>query len=162
MTSIKNGEVSPIDPNQDVFEFEQKAYSKVSLSARLQDIKLIGSSYFVRPEIFVVSTDLEKMDLRFSGECEHYSFDEDEGICFGHFLWTALIKSGRKSCLKLKAEYLLLYSNLEGCDANHVNFFFKKVGRFATYPYFRSHFSHHTSETGIAMPPLPVLQERVD
>lgn len=162
MTENENRIIVSSDAQREPFEFDQEAYSKVSLSARLQEVKLIGSSYLVRPEVFGIVADIENMDLRFSGECEQYSFDGEEGICFGHFMWTAEIKSGRKSCLKLKSQYLLLYSNLEGCDSGHVNFFFKKVGRFATYPYFRSHFSHHTSETGIIMPPLPTLRERVD
>jgi hypothetical protein len=144
------------------FEFDQTAYSKVSLSARLQDVKLIGSNYSVRPDVFDIVNDLKNMDMKFSGDCDIYSFDPIDGVCVGQFSWIAEIKSGRKTCLKLKAQYFLLYSNLMECDEKHVRFFFRKVGRFATYPYFRSHFSHHTSETGVIMPPLPILQERVD
>lgn len=162
MTKNEKRTVALPDLTKATFELDQEAYSKVSLSARLQEVKLIGSNYLVRPEVFGIVADIENMDLRFSGECDNYSFESDDGVCFGHFIWTAEIKSGRKSCFKLKSQYLLLYSNLEGCDAGHVNFFFKKMGRFATYPYFRSHFSHHTSETGIIMPPLPTLRERVD
>lgn len=137
-------------------------YLKVSQAAKLQEVKLIASEYQVKPEAFRAAQDLDNLDLRYSGHCGSLSYDAEDGVCVAHFNWEAQIKLGRKACLKLKSEYLLIYSIMADCDERHVAFFINKVGRFATYPYFRSHFSHHTSETGIFLPPLPTLRERVD
>ena len=37
--------------------------------------------------------------------------------------------------------------------------FVNRVGNFAAYPYFRSHFAEITSQAGITIPPLPVMKE---
>ncbi len=144
------------------FEFDYDKYAKVSMAAQLQDIKLIGSKYTVKPEIFQAVEDLESMVHDFSGVCTGIHFDDDDGDAFGQFRWIAKIKSGRKTALKLSADFLVVYVNLSGQDLGHIEHFFNKVGRFATYPYFRALFSRHTSETGIMLPPLPSLNERVD
>ena len=91
-----------------------------------------------------------------------FSVNVEDDFVAGKFQWHAEVKIKRRSCLRIKSEYLLVYSGLKGKDYMHVEYFFRKVGRFATYPYFRSHFSHHTSESGLVIPPLPTLSERVD
>jgi hypothetical protein len=144
------------------FELNHDEYKKVSISARLREIRLIASNYLVRPEAFQVAQDVDTMKNGFHGKCTDFIFDNDEGLAWGRFQWSVEIKSGRKSCLKLMAEYLVLYSDIFDCDGEHVEIYFRKVGRFATYPYFRAHFNHHIGETGIMLPPLPALNERVD
>lgn len=143
------------------FSLNHEVYAAVSNSANLQDIKLIGSEYVVRPEVFHVVEE-DKMVHGFTGECTDFHFSADTGYALGQYRWTAEIKAGRKKALKLVANYLIAYGDLVGADPEHVEFFFNKVGRFATYPYFRAFFSHHVSETGIVLPPLPSLNERVD
>lgn len=144
------------------FSFDQDLYAQVSVSAQLRDIKLLGSEYSIKPEIFEVLEDLENMNHGFSGECTQLFFDEEAGVAMGHFRWSAEVKSGRKKVLKLQTDYLVAYTGLADCDEGHVRFFLEKIGRFATYPYFRALFSHHSSESGLMLPPLPTLSERVD
>jgi hypothetical protein len=146
----------------DAFTLDHNEYSKVSRMAQLREIKLIASTYLVRPEAFAVDQDIENMRNSFTGKCSDFLFDEADGLVWGRFQWIAEIKSRRKSCLKLTCEYLVLYSEVFECDAQHVETYFRKVGRFATYPYFRATFSHSVGETGIFLPPLPTLAERVD
>lgn len=142
--------------------FNHEQYAKVSCAARLKEIKLINSAYMVRPEAFGAFDDPESYKHSYSGKCADFFFNEDDGLAMGRFQWQAEIKSGRKTCLKLGAEYLVLYSGIFDCDAAHVEAYFTKVGRFATYPYFRALFSHHIGESGLPFPPLPTLRERVD
>lgn len=144
------------------FSFDNEEYNKVSRAAQLREIKLIASTYMVRPEAFEVAQDLENLRNNFSGVCTDFICDAEEGLAWGRFQWVAEIKSGRRACLKLSSEYLVLYSNIHQCDEPHVEAYFRKVGRFATYPYFRATFSHNIGETGILLPPLPTLSERVD
>ncbi len=144
------------------FVLDHDVYAAISVAAELHDIKLVASEYAAKPDIVRVAEDLENMVHGFFGECTSFHFFEESGLAMGQYRWTAEIKSGRKKALKLTADYLVAYANLSGQEEGHVEFFLNKVGRFATYPYFRALFSHHTSETGIMLPPLPSLNERVD
>lgn len=144
------------------FSLDHKEYNEISCAARLREIKLIASAYMVRPEAFQVAQDLNSLKNSFSGKCTDFIYDAEDGLAWGRFQWVAEIKSGRKACLKLSSEYLVLYSDIYERDKQHVEAYFLKIGRFATYPYFRATFSHNVGETGILLPPLPTLTERVD
>jgi hypothetical protein len=142
--------------------FDYEAYSDVSKAAELHEIKLIESHYTIKPEVFSVIQDFEAMNHGFVGEGGSLNYDSQKGVALGDYRWAAEIKHGRKKVLKLVANYLVVYTELHDFDETHVRFFFNKVGRFATYPYFRALFSHHTAESGILLPPLPTLSERVN
>jgi hypothetical protein len=155
-------ETGEMEKHSEKFKFDYDVYADISVSAILSEIRLIGSDYAVKPEIFRVLEDLGSAAHDFSGECKTFDFSAEDGVAIGQYRWTASIKSGRKKVLKLSTNYFVSYEGLEGKDEKHVAIFFNKVVRFATYPYFRALFSHHTAETGIMMPPLPSLNERVD
>ncbi len=144
------------------FVFDLAKYEQVSKAARLREVKLVSSSYHVKPQAFAVSEDDDKVKKKFMGKVVQFHLDADAGIAWGRLEWLAEVKISRQTVIKLVAEYLLVYSEVDGCDPEHTSYYFKKVGRFATYPYFRALFSHHIGETGIAMAPLPTLSERVD
>lgn len=141
-------------------EFNHELYSQITVAARLRDIKLIKSEYSIKPEVFDALDDLKNMG--FFGEPTGFFFNHDEGVLLGNYQWTCEVKLGRKKVLKFVSEYMVAYSGLNSFDEEYVRFYFEKVGRFATYPYFRSDFSHHASSSGIFLPPLPSLNERVN
>lgn len=141
-------------------EFDNDIYTNLSISARLRDIRMIGCEYFIKPEVFGALEDTSNMS--FSGEPTAFHFDEDSGVMIGHYTWNVEIKLKRKKVLKLVSEYLIAYTGMSGFPEEYVRFYFEKVGRFATYPYFRAVFSFHSSSSGITLPPLPSLNERVD
>lgn len=147
---------------EDGFEFDHDEYSKVSCAAALREIKLIQSDYLLKPEGVLLMSDPEKLNLSYGGDCSFLNYDEDDCTAVSQFEWRAEVKHGRKRCVRLRAAYILIYAGFDNCDPKHVGLFISKIGRFATYPYFRSHFSHHISESGIVMAPLPTLNERVD
>ncbi|MBL3608234.1 hypothetical protein [Rhodovulum sulfidophilum] len=144
------------------FEFDADLYREVSCAAKLREIRLLDSSYSIKVELFDDFDKAIEMRHSFSGSLEECALDKDVGVASGCFTWGAEVKYKRKKSLKLSAKYLVRYSELEGCDENHIFAFFTKVGRFATYPYFRALFSNLTSESGLILPPLPALNERVD
>lgn len=149
-----------MDSAADAAEFDHDLYSQVTVAARLRDIKLIKSDYSIKPEVFEALDDLENMG--FFGEPSGFFFNHDEGVLLGNYQWTCEVKLGRKKVLKFVCEYMIAYSGLNDFKEEYVRFYFEKVGRFATYPYFRSDFSHHVSSSGIFLPPLPSLNERVN
>lgn len=144
------------------FKFDAEVYKEVSCSAALQEIRLVSSKFAVKPELFLPDDDVGSPKSLFSGGTSGVTIDEDEGFVAGHYHWEAKVKFGRKTGLKLQTDYVLIYSGIGGLDTDHINMYFNKIGRFSTYPYFRSHFSNHVSEAGLMLPPLPSLNERVD
>ena len=140
--------------------FDNDIYTNLSIAAKLRDIRLISCEYVIKPEVFEALEDTSNMS--FSGEPTAFHFDDDSGVMIGHYTWNVEIKLKRKKVLKLIGEYLIAYTDISGFPEEYVRFYFVKVGRFATYPYFRTAFSFHSSSSGITLPPLPSLNERVD
>lgn len=147
---------------QEDFELDFDIYASLSRAAELRDIKLLESKYEIKPEVFETLENLAGMDFGFHGEPAMFYFDEEEGLAIGQYRWKAEIKSGRKKELKFLVIYLVAYTGLKSFDEGHVRFYFEKVGRFSTYPYFRGLFAQHTSSSGMMLPPLPSLNERAD
>lgn len=144
------------------FDLDAGVYASISMAARLDGIRLVEAEYKITPEVFAALENFDKMGHSFHGATSEFRFDEDGGTALGRYKWEAEIKSGRKKVLKLVASYFVMYTNLEGCDEDHVKHFYDKVVRFATYPYFRALFSRQCAESGIMLPPLPTLNERID
>ena len=67
------------------FSLDHEKYNKVSCSAQLREIKLIASSYAVRPEAFELSQDLGNMKNSFSGKCTDFIYAADDGLAWGRF-----------------------------------------------------------------------------
>lgn len=67
------------------FSLDHTEYNKVSCSARLREIKLIASSYMVRPEAFEVSQNIDNLKNSFSGKCTDFIYDAEEGLAWGRF-----------------------------------------------------------------------------
>lgn len=86
------------------------------------------------------------------------SFLESEnGALYGVFSFDVVCRHGRKRVLSVSATYLASY-RIEGeCDAGACELFIERVGKVATYPYFRGLVASLTAQAGLMMHPLPVL-----
>ncbi|MES2432522.1 MAG: hypothetical protein V4586_01680 [Pseudomonadota bacterium] len=143
--------------------FDRAIYADVAMKARLRELALSESEFSAKIDVLrLAEMRHEDMAHTFGGECTDFSFDSESGIAFGNYAWTAEMKHGRTKVLKLKCKYLLVYSNLKSCPQDYVGLYFEKVGRFSSYPYFRTVFASHTSFAGAAVKPLPSLTERID
>lgn len=144
-------------------EFDTEQYYNVARKARLREIAQTNSRYDAAVfELRIALTDNERVNPSFIGKPEQSNFDAEEGLVFGSYRWAATIKVGRKSLISAKTDYLLVYDNLEDADPRYVRLYFEKLARFTSFPYFRSFFSLATANSGLALPPLPSLTERVD
>ena len=144
--------------------FDHSIYEDVAKRARLREIRLIDSTYHAKVGRFLAFEKGDGSDLQQSylGEPVHSTYSEERGIVAGTYKWTAEVKSGRVKALKIGAEYLVLYNSLSGVPEDYAQLYFKKLARFATYPYFRAHFATLVSASGIMLAPLPSLTERMD
>lgn len=144
-------------------DFDVERYNEIARVARLREVRLFESDYSLKLNFL---SDIECYESRdavymFVGKCKHVALSES-GVCIGVFAWTADVKVGRTKALKASAEYIVVYSELEGRDEEYVKLFFEKVGKFTSFPYFRSHVAHLTSASALHLPPLPSLTDRVD
>ena len=144
-------------------EFDQEHYSLVAQSARLMELSLLKQQYEVKIQCFwKAEADEKNLHHRFSGKPKGHSFEPDTGMLAGGYQWQAEIRFGRLKALKLRAQYMLVYSNLEKAQPEYARIYFEKIARFATYPYFRALFSMSVGNSGLSLDPLPSLIDRVD
>lgn len=144
-------------------DFDSAAYEKVAQSANLREVSLANSQFSIKVPVFVEAEE-EGTQFRpaFSGEPKHQSFMAGPGMLIGSYHWNVEIKIGRIKALKMSAEYVLIYSGLADAPEDYVKLYFAKLARFTSYPYFRALLAMNVSGTGISIPPLPSLKDRVD
>lgn len=149
--------------NEVTFDFDHEVYADVAAKASLVEVKLTEANYSIKlAEFFSSEKSAKDFKHMFGGNLEGVQYEKEVGVAVGGFSWTVELKSGRSKALKLKCRYVLIYDGLFDCDASHVEFYFAKLARFTTYPYFRSTFASLTSDSGLCLEPLPTLRERVD
>jgi len=139
-------------------------YSEVVHEARLRDILLVQSQFFVVPE-FHAEKDAK---LSFKWDIGEPSFDPKAGVVSSMFQWVLEARSPaageddhteRPPLLTLSCHYFIVYDNLEDCDGEAAKAFVRRVGTFATYPYFRAFASQLAWASGTNFPPLPILTD---
>lgn len=137
--------------------FSSEAYNKVARAAKLQAILLTESRFKVSPDFFVARQKGEEPNLRYSSAIATVMFDDEAGIASCEWKWAVVGKTKGKKTLSIEAVYFILYDDLIGCDAEAAKRFLRRVGRFASYPYFRAHVSQTSWESGANLPILPTI-----
>lgn len=145
-------------------EFSQDIYSECASKARLREVRLAHSEFVTKLAVYLAAErqDREALNQSFAGEPGGQTFVAERGMVAGSYLWNAEIKHRRSKVLKVKAEYWVLYSGFKDAPETYVELYFRKIARFTTYPYFRSHFAMLSASAGLTLAPLPSLTERVD
>jgi hypothetical protein len=141
-----------------------RAYDAVVAKAELREIKLIGLNFNIKPKFFA-EADLESSDKKagslnstFESTFPTAFYDSKDSYLGGQINWSAVVKKGRSKIVSIEAVYLILYSGVPEVEEEHALAFLRRVGRFATYPYFRALVSRLSSESGLDLPILPVLK----
>jgi hypothetical protein len=144
--------VPPEDRSGERPAFSSDAYNKVARSATLVALALTSSKFLVDP-----SFDPEKLSFGFNGSPHGHFYDSEAGAAGCHWNWSVHARRGRKKLLTIEATYLLLYEQLTECEEPAVLRYLERVGRFATYPYFRTHVSQLSWESSTNLPLLPTI-----
>jgi len=144
-------------------DFDPNKYAAVAMSARLASLQLTNQQYSVKPEALELSRlTMEEYKFSYSGGVEFVHLDAESGSIFGSYKWSVNITLHRKKVVNQKASFILVYEDLLGNDESYCNLYFVKLSRFTTYPYFRSIFSANAANSGLMLPPLPSLRDRMD
>jgi len=163
----------PDDPPKPKTMPSPEDFNNVVKSARLARIFMTSSTFVSEPGYF---------DNEGSGSFEHnldhnltvIENDSEEGRIAAIFKWKIFVTdrvakdAGEhikgESCgkadpvLSIEASYVIAYEQIEGGSEDAMKLFMEKVGRMATYPYFRSHVSHINGEAEANLPLLPILR----
>lgn len=130
-------------------------YNAVVRSAKLNKITLRSSHFDI--DVAYFQTPEEKHKLGYDDKWKGFSFNPDSGIAGGTIQWSVDVQTGRKKAVKVRTSYVVIYDGLEGHKEHAVRAFIERVGRVATYSYFRSHMAQLSWESGADLPVMPVL-----
>lgn len=138
------------------------AYDAVVAGSELRDIKMVGLKFKINPKFFSETdfTDEEASTVTpiFGSTYTTAFYDSKDGLLGGQISWSASVKKGRSKIVSIEAVYIILYGGVPEVEEEHALAFLRRVGRFATYPYFRALVSRLSSESGLNLPILPVLK----
>lgn len=139
-----------------------EAYNDLVAKAEIGDIRLVDVKYSVKPEYFIALHRERREEIHlnrsFEGVLSDVRYDEKTKTLGGQFDWTTKVISGRKKLLYCEAKYFVIYEGVPSYDMEVAEKYLLRVGRFATYPYFRSLVSHMSWESQADLPIMPVLK----
>ena len=141
----------PQDPNK----MDPQTYNSLVSRAHLRTIRMTTSKFEMKPEALDLDPDAWRNNVS-TGLLESF-LETESGSLYGVFSFEVLCRQGRKRVLSVNATYLVSYKIDGECDQAACELFVERVGKIATYPYFRTLVASLTSQAGLIMRPLPVL-----
>jgi hypothetical protein len=132
-------------------------YNDVVSRASVRDIRLVGSKLDFKPE--AVETAEDDWEFELTHQLDDWSCDNERGLLSGIHSFNASLVARRKKLLVVHCRYLTTYTLSNPCDGEAGRHFLLRVARLAAYPYFRATFATLTQQSGISLPPLPVLSD---
>lgn len=136
---------------------DPKPFNQLVARASIKRIRLIGTKFDLRPS--ALSEDKERWSYRVSDNPGDWHLDCDAELLRGEFTYTAACTEGRNKPVSLVATYLATWAVKGECEEAAAQAYLARVGRFACYPYFRALFAILTEQSGLQLPPLPVISE---
>lgn len=138
------------------------AYNKVVEDAELLDIRLTDFKFSVKPKYYPAIEKEADGNVRLSRSFDHevvdIGRDAEMGTVGGRFVWSLKISEGKARLMTIDASFFVVYRSVPDVEQEHVEAYLRKVGRFATYPYFRNLVSQMSWESATDLPIMPVLK----
>ncbi|WP_458732945.1 hypothetical protein [Sphingobium xenophagum] len=140
---------------QDPHAADATVYNNLVARAHLRTIRLTASKFELKPEALGLDPDGWRNGI--SAALAHSFYEPESGSLYGIFSFDVICRQGRKRVLSINASYLTNYRVEGDCDGDACELFLERVGKIATYPYFRTHVATLTSQAGLLMQPLPIM-----
>lgn len=137
--------------------FDAEAYNEVARAAKLERIALYRSNFVVLPDYFGSMDEKNGPKPSYGSRFGTYYFDVESGRATCEWKWRINVREKRKRTLTIEVVYLLMYGGLKDFSEKNVVRYMRRVGRFASYPYFRAHVSQLNWEAGTNLPILPTI-----
>lgn len=135
-------------------DYTPEEYNRVTANARLIVITLMESQITIRPEF--LDPDAKKK-LSYNTEVGNLLYDDEAGSVTATCRFLVEGKIGRKTPLKIFAQYLVLYGCEKDLNPSAAEAFCSHVGLYAAYPYFRAWVSNAAAAGNVRLPPMPTL-----
>lgn len=136
---------------------EPRLYNQVVDSASLVTIQLRKHDFDVAADFYNPEV---KKKLDFDKVCLGCNYDAEMHMVAGSYRFIVSAKAGRKQVLKSIAEYLVVYEFESPVDEAAATAFCKRIGLYASYPYYRALVSTLSSAANLNLPPLPMMATR--
>lgn len=140
---------------QDPHAADATVYNNLVARAHLRTIRLTTSKFELKPEALGLDPDAWRNGI--SAALVQSFFEAESGSLYGVFAFEVACRQGRKRVLGINATYLTNYRVEGDCDGASCELFLERVGKIATYPYFRTHVATLTSQAGLLLQPLPIM-----
>lgn len=140
---------------QDPHAMDALVYNDLVSRAHLRSIRLTGTKFDLKPEGLGLDPDAWRNNI--SAGLTEFFLEPESGSLYGVFAFEAVCRQGRKRVLTLGATYLTNYRVEGACAPEACALFLERVGKIATYPYFRTLAATLTSQAGLLMRPLPIM-----
>ena len=140
---------------QDAASMDPSVYNSLVARAHLRSIRMTTSEFDMKPEALDLDPDAWRNNV-VAGVLDSF-LEHENGSLYGVFSFKVVCRYGRKRVLSIGATYLASYRIQGACDEGACELFIERVGKVATYPYFRSLVAMLTGQAGLMMQPLPVL-----
>lgn len=141
--------------SQDPHKMDPTTYNSLVSRAHLRSIRLTASRFDMKPEALDLDPDAWRNAV--SGGAIESFLEPESGSLYGVFAFEVVCRQGRKRVLSASATYLVSYFIESECDAAACELFVERVGKIASYPYFRGLIAALSSQAGLLMRPLPVM-----
>ncbi len=141
----------PQDPNK----MDPQTYNSLVARANLRSIRMTVSKFEMKPEALDLDPDAWQNNVT-AGLLESF-LESESGSLYGVLGFEVVCRQARRKVLSINATYLISYRIDGECDQPACELFVERVGKIATYPYFRALVASLTSQAGLIMRPLPVL-----
>lgn len=136
---------------------EPERYNEVVAHATISDIQLIAAKFDLKPDAVEIARDTWTFQV--SDELDDWACDNEKGVLSGTYIYSASCVLGRRRLLNVTCRYLSTFKLSGMCDQDASHHYLMRVGRFSAYPYFRSVFASLTQQSGITLPPLPIISD---
>lgn len=138
-------------------------YSRVVKSAQLREILLLGSSFDV-DRSFMEGLEPENddgisLDFTYGTDVPGVKYDSEKGVLVGQFDWYARAEKDDHKAIGIRGLYAIIYDCDVDLDEEACEQFVLRVGKFATFPYFRQLVGFYGNAASLELPILPVLKE---
>jgi hypothetical protein len=134
-------------------------YNKVVEAAELLAVNLVEIAMSVKPSYFSYS--IAELKLVYTVEVDKVLSDDNMNSAMAMVNFEVKSKHGKTKHLVCKAQYMVAYTGLKGCETTEVDKFISRVAIFACYPYFRAVFANLNWSAGTNLPPLPIYKEPI-
>ena len=135
------------------------AYHEFIRKVEFAGLRAQSTSYSADDDVFAAIA--EKCELRKNLEftVKDITHDIDENTLLAKVCWQVGVKKSKKILFKVKAEYQIIFFNVDAETTDDIiEKFCGTTVKATTFPYFRQFFNQACLDASVNLPPLPMLK----